>query len=109
MYLKNQGMVTTQKPLKLVILIRTRMSITTQGSKSGDNSTTIQAGTINVNNGLTYGDVKEIALDVFKANFIQVSKEALQIANQRIEEFANSFISKLESINPILLESIKSP
>lgn len=85
------------------------MTKTTQTSKSGDNSTTIQAETVNIHQGLTYSDVKAIALDVFNSNFLKLSQEALSTAVQRAEEITNNFILRLQKDKPNSLESVKDP
>ncbi len=95
---------------KLVTLTRQKMTNkTNQKSKSGDNSTTVQAETVNINQGLTYTDVKDIALDVFNSNFLQLSKEALTTAVQRAEEITNDFIERLKKDKPDSLEAAKDP
>lgn len=85
------------------------MTKATQTSKSGDNSTTVQAEIINIQQGLTYVDVKTIALDIFNSNFLQLSKEALNTATQRAEEITNNFILRLQEDKPSSLESVKDP
>ncbi len=80
-----------------------------QKTKSGDNSTTVQAETVNIQHGLKYSDVKEIALDVFNSNFLKLSKEALNTAVQRAEEITNNFIERLQKDKPNSLESTKDP
>ncbi|RYZ80199.1 MAG: hypothetical protein EOP06_25785 [Proteobacteria bacterium] len=48
---------------------------------AGDQSTNNQAQTINYHyTGVTYTDAKEIALDVFKNNFLVLKDEAAAIA-----------------------------
>lgn len=85
------------------------MTKTTQTSKSGDNSTTVQAETVNIHQGLTYIDVKTIALDIFNSNFLKLSQEALSTAVQRAEEITNNFILRLQKDKPSSLESVKDP
>ena len=51
-------------------------SSTNQSSKSGNNSTTLQVETVNIQHGFSYSDVKEIALDVFRSNFLELSQVA---------------------------------
>jgi hypothetical protein len=82
---------------------------TTQTSKSGDNSTTVQAEKVTIIQGVTYNDVKEIALGVFNSNFLQLSKEALDTAVQRAEEITNDFIERLKKEKPDSLETAKDP
>jgi hypothetical protein len=80
-----------------------------QTLKSGDNSTNLQAQNMTVNQGMSYSDVKAIALDVFNANFLALSKEALKTANERAEEITNNFIQRLKTEKPDLLDRVKDP
>ncbi len=80
----------------------------TQKQESGDNSTNYQATNIN-QYGISYRDAKEIAIDVFKANFLTLKDEARQIAEERAEFITNSVLEKLQESNPQLLESFKEP
>ena len=71
-----------------------------QSQKSGNNSTNVQAGNIIVHQGLTYSEVKKIALDVFKANFYELVAKAQETAKQRAEEITEDFLQKLQKENP---------
>ena len=82
---------------------------TTQTAKSGDNSTTVQAETVVVKQGLSYPEVKGIFLDLFKANFLELSTEASQIARTRAEEITNNFIIRLEKEKPKSIAFVKDP
>ncbi|MBU1705967.1 hypothetical protein KKG19_04575 [Patescibacteria group bacterium] len=82
---------------------------TKQSQKSGDNSTNLQAQNLIVNQGLSYGDVKEIALDIFNTNFLELSQEALQTAVKRAEEITNKFIEKLKIEKPGTIDAVKDP
>ena len=44
-----------------------------QKQQSGDSSTNLQGQSIVVSQGISYSDAKEIALDVYKANFLKLS------------------------------------
>lgn len=80
-----------------------------QKQDSGDDSTNLQAQSIVVNHGISYSDAKEIALDVYKANFLQLSKDAAQIARQRAEELTDDFLQKLQQENESAIESMNEP
>ncbi|HMN24380.1 MAG TPA: hypothetical protein PKE38_07765 [Ignavibacteriaceae bacterium] len=80
-----------------------------QLQKSGDNSTNVQAGNIIINQGISYSEAKEIAIDVFKNNFIELSSSAAEEASKRVEEFVEDYLTKLKSKNPNLLENVKDP
>lgn len=79
-----------------------------QIQKSGDNSQLIQAGG-DVHVGITYEDARQIALDVFKANFLELIGEAFEVAERRVIELVESFLNKLLKSNPTGLESAKDP
>jgi hypothetical protein len=78
-----------------------------QTQKSGNDSINIQAESITF--GLTYSDVKQIASDVFKNNFIQMSTIAADIAQRRAEEITEKFLHKLQNRNPKALNSTHDP
>lgn len=80
-----------------------------QVQKSGDDSVNIQAKSINIQTGLTYSDVKEIALDVFKSNFAQLSEVAAYTAKNRAEEITEKFLCKLANSNPNALNQAQEP
>lgn len=63
-------------------------------------STAIQAGGNVTVTGLTYTEVKNVALDVFKANFYELAGVAKEIARTRAEEITEAFLLKLQQENP---------
>ena len=73
------------------------------------NSTNQQAEEIINNYGLSYSEVKEIALDVFKNNFYQLSAEANQLVLERAKKFIEDYIEKLIKENPSGLKKCKDP
>lgn len=80
-----------------------------QKQESGDDSTNLQAQSIVVNQGISYSDAKEIALDVYKSNFLQLSQNAAQVARERAEEITDNFLEKLKSENEGAIESMNEP
>jgi len=50
--------------------------------------------------GLTYSEVRTVALDVFKANFYELAGVAKEIATDRAKEITEAFLSKLQQENP---------
>jgi hypothetical protein len=81
-----------------------------QRQKGGDDSTNVQAGQIVIHqHGLTYNDVKEIALDVFKSNFEQLSQVAKEAARARAEEITDEFLKQLRERNPHGLSQAETP
>lgn len=80
-----------------------------QIQKFGDDSLNIQAKSINIQTGMTYSDVKEIALDVFKNNFENLSVVAADTAKKRAEEITGQFLSELEKRNYDALSQAQDP
>jgi hypothetical protein len=76
----------------------------------GDGATAYQAtGNIVINKGLSYSDVRDVALDVFRSNFLQLAGEAKDVARQRAEEITDKFLEKLQKENPIGLNQAQTP
>ena len=76
---------------------------------NGKDSTNQQAEKIINNYGLSYSEVKEIALDVFKNNFYQLSAEANQLAFERAKKFIEDYIEKLMKENPSGIKKCQDP
>lgn len=74
-------------------------------------STAIQAGgnvTI-TKTGLTYAEVRDIALDVFRGNFYQLAGAAKETAKARAEEITEEFLLKLQKEHPAGIEKSNDP
>lgn len=76
-----------------------------QNQDVGENATAVQAGndaTVRVihNHGLSYSEVRQVALDVFAANFYELAGAAKETARARAEEITEEFLKKLELDNP---------
>ena len=81
-----------------------------QAQEATDGSTAVQAGRdAYVKVGLSYGEAKEVALDVFRANFLQMVGEAKEAATQRAEEITEKFLEKLQRENPAGMDQARSP
>lgn len=81
-----------------------------QAQHVGDGSTAIQAaGNVTVKNGMSYSDVRDVALDVFRTNFLQLVGEAKDVARQRAEEITDKFLEKLQRENPTGLGQAPNP
>lgn len=80
-----------------------------QIQKSGDDSFNIQAKSVNIQTGLTYSDVREIALDVFKNNFASLSAVAADTAKNRAEEITEKFLTELEKRNREAVNQAQNP
>ncbi|PAW27939.1 hypothetical protein BKC07_16225 [Peribacillus simplex] len=84
-----------------------------QEQHGGDHSTNVQAGNdVNLhqnNYGLSYNEVKEVALDVFELNFSKLSLAAQEVAKERAEEITNAFLNQLQEKAPEALDTMKEP
>src|SRR5918999_2351247 len=84
--------------------------MTDQRQEGGRESTNIQAGRdITVSQGPSVEEVREIALDVFHRNFLQLQGLAEDVARGRAEKITNEFLKQLQDRNPAALESSKDP
>jgi len=82
-----------------------------QEQNVGVRSSAIQAGgnvTIS-KTGLTYAEVRDVALDVFRANFYELAGVAKETAKARAEEITESFLSKLQKEYPPGLQKSNDP
>jgi hypothetical protein len=81
-----------------------------QSQNTGNNCTNLQAKEITVNNnGITYKEAHLIALEVFKANFLDLIGTAKEVAKKRAEEITEKFLTKLQSEYPVGLQAANSP
>lgn len=80
-----------------------------QKQEGGDHSSNFQGKTVNVYSGLSYKDVKEIALDIFTSNFIKLKSEAAIIAKERAEEITEKILQELQAKTPEALEEFIQP
>lgn len=82
-----------------------------QSQDVGNGATAIQAGgsvTV-VNLGVTSSEARQIALDVAKATFYELTGAAKEIASVRVEEITDQVIKKLEEDFPAGLQKAKDP
>src|SRR5437763_2929108 len=81
-----------------------------QKQKSGDDSTNVQVGHVIIHqHGLTIKDVKEIALDLFRNNFEELSRVATSTARTRAEEITDEFLNQLRARNPSGVTKAETP
>ena len=81
---------------------------------AGDHSTNVQNSEDvkieQVNNyGVSYSEVKEIAMDVFSNNFYKLGEEAGNIAKIRAEEFIEDYLKKLNFHDPDAIKNTNDP
>lgn len=90
-------------------LLKKMINKSNQKQDAGDNSTNLQGQQVIVNQGISYSDAKEIANDVFKANFIELKQEAAAIAQKRAEEVTDKVISQLSERHPESINEFENP
>ncbi len=76
-----------------------------------EGSTAIQAGgdvTI-TKTGLTYSEVRDVALDIFRSNFYELAGMAKETAKARAEEVTEAFLEKLQKEYPAGLDKSYDP
>lgn len=76
-----------------------------QTQRSGAQSVNIQIS----NQGVSYTEVREIALEVYRANFIELQGVAKEIADQRAQEVTERILGKLIENDPELLAQARDP
>lgn len=80
-----------------------------QKQEGGDNSTNLQAKTITVNQGLSYADARDIALDIYNSNFIKLSEAAANVAAERAISFSEKFLNDLYENNSNAASAFETP
>lgn len=80
-----------------------------QSQKGGDQSTNIQADSVTITQGITYTEARDIALDIFRSNFLQLSSDAAEVARKRAEEITENFLKKLQSENQSGVNNAQDP
>ena len=82
-----------------------------QEQQAAEGSTAIQAGRdVTITKvGLTYAEVRDIALDVYRANFYELAGIAKETAKVRAEEITEGFLSKLQKEHPDGFEKANDP
>jgi hypothetical protein len=66
-------------------------------------------GDVNLNIGLSYSEVKDVALTVFRENFPRLKGQAMELAAQRGSEITEDFLVKLQAENPTGIEQANTP
>ena len=66
-----------------------------QQQQGGEGATAVQAGgsVIITQVGLSYSEVRDVALDVFRANFYQLAGPAMETAKARAQEITEDFLN----------------
>jgi hypothetical protein len=77
--------------------------------EGGENSTNLQGQSIIINQGISYLDAKNIAIDVFKANYLELSAKAADTAKLRAEELVDDFLNEVKERNPKAIQTMEDP
>jgi hypothetical protein len=80
-----------------------------QTQKAGNHSTNVQAGSIIVHQGPSVAEVRQLALDVFRANFFELAGDARDIVRQRAEEVTEAFLKQLQQEHAEGLKRAQEP
>lgn len=88
------------------------MTETPQEQTAADGSVAMQAGRdviVTNTTGLTLMEARQVAIDVFNANFIRLADEAASIASARADALREKFFDRLSRENPEGLQQAKDP
>jgi len=77
--------------------------------EGAEGSTNLQGQVITIHQGLSYSDVKEIAIDIFKSNFLELSENAANTARERVDELVEKFLGELQNRNPEAVQNMENP
>lgn len=77
--------------------------------EGAEGSTNLQGQVITIHQGLSYADVKEIAIDIFKSNFLELSEKAATTARERVDELVEKFLGELQNRNPEAAQNMENP
>lgn len=80
-----------------------------QDQAGAEGSTNLQAGRDIVYHGVTAVEVRQIALDVYNANFLKLAGIAEDVARDRAERITRDYLKKLQAENPQGLNSVQDP
>lgn len=77
--------------------------------QGGDGSQNIQAVNVDIHNGLSYDNVRQIAMDVFHSNILIYKDNAKIIAEERAIYITEKLFSRLIEKNIVINEQFKAP
>lgn len=81
-----------------------------QSQEGGSDATNVQAGRdVVIHQGPSFAAVREIAMEVFRANFMELRGVAEETARTRAEEITNAFMEQLSSRGQAALNSASDP
>lgn len=77
--------------------------------EGGNKSTNLQGQSIVVHQGISYLDAKNIAIDVFKSNYLELSVNAADTAKKRAEELVENFLNEIKQRSPDAVQTMEDP
>ncbi len=80
-----------------------------QSQKGGDSSTNYQAQRDIVISGPSYSEVEQIAMTVFKANFLELGDKAAERALERAQDFVEAFLKKAAEEGQTKISEAENP
>lgn len=81
-----------------------------QKQTASEGSTAVQAkGDVIINQGVSVSDVREIALDIFRANLLEYRGVAMEVAARRGEELTDNFLERIQKEHPAGLQQAQTP
>jgi len=80
-----------------------------QEQRGAEHSANLQAGRDIVYHGLSASEIREIALGVFKENFLELRGVAEEVALGRAEKITNEFLERLAVERPAALSNFQDP
>lgn len=80
-----------------------------QSQKAGNGSIQTQIDNLEIRNGMSYAEVKDLYTLLYEQNFPKLIEEARSAAAERSEEFFVSFMDRLDKDNFEKFENFKSP
>lgn len=81
-----------------------------QSQRGGDDATNLQVGRdVVVHQGTSLEEVREIALGVFRDNFLELRGIAEDIARARVDKITEDFVEKLQAQPAAALQSVADP
>ena len=79
-----------------------------QSQRAGDHSRNLQAQTINIT-GITVSEARQLALDVFKANALELAGIARDLFESRGREFVDRYLEELQRRRPEAISALQDP
>lgn len=104
-----------QQISRVVMMLTLKLVIKMLGDKNeikaGDSSTNIQGQNVDINyhHGLSYAEVRQAAMDIFRSNFYDLGETVETLIEQRAEEIINKYLDRLQQEAPNSINNTKEP